>query len=277
MASTKQMMRALALRSIKTTAAAVDRLRPPPHGVVILAYHCVGAGTGLEIDLAPEAFDEQMAYLAQLGSVVSLDEALRTVDRRPTNGLDPVVVTFDDGTADFVEHAAPVLERHHIPATLYVATDFIERQVPYDYGARPLSWSALRDACASGLITVGSHTHHHTVMDNVDESTAEFELDRSVALIEEHLERPAHHFAYPKGVLATPDVEAVVRRRFESAAIAIVGTNPYGETDRYRLARSPIQVSDGRRWFEHKVRGGLAFEGTLRHLLNRRRYAGLTT
>ena len=277
MVSTRQAARALALRGLKVTAAAADRVRPPGRGVVFLAYHCVGARTGLEIDLEPAAFDEQMAALAALGTVVDIDAGLAALDGSAPDGPDPVVVTFDDGTADFAEHAAPILERHGIPATLYLATEFVERQVPYAYGARPLSWNALRDACASGLVTVGSHTHTHAVMDALDGPTADDELGRSIALIEEHLSRPCEHFAYPKGVAGTPDADAVVRRRFRSAALAVVATNPYRATDPYRLARSPIQVSDGQRWFEHKVAGGMAFEGTLRQLLNRRRYAGLTT
>jgi peptidoglycan/xylan/chitin deacetylase (PgdA/CDA1 family) len=277
MVSTRQTARVLALRTLKVTAAAADRVHPPGRGVVFLAYHCVGAGTGLEIDLSPEAFEEQMTTLAERGSVVSIDEGLAALDHAPPEHVDPVVVTFDDGTADFTEHAVPILERHRIPATLYLATDFVERQRTYEYGGRPTTWSALRDACAGGLLTVGSHTHTHAVMDTLGPSAAEEELARSAGLIEEHLGSAAEHFAYPKGVVAGSDVESVVRRRFRSAALAAVATNPYGTTDRYRLARSPIQVSDGQRWFAHKVAGGMAFEGTLRHLLNRRRYAGLTT
>jgi peptidoglycan/xylan/chitin deacetylase (PgdA/CDA1 family) len=277
MVPTKHAMRALGLRCIKNTAAVVDRLRPPAPGVVVLAYHCVGAGTGLEIDLSPAAFDAQMAFLAERGGVMTLDDALSALAEGPSERADPVVVTFDDGTADFAEHAAPILERHRIPATLYLATAFVERQVSYPYGARPLSWAALRDACAGGLVTVGSHTHSHAVMDGVDRATAEHEFDRSIELIGERLGNPVRHFAYPKGVLGTPAVEAAIRQRFRSAALAVVGPNPYSKTDVYRLARSPIQVSDGQRWFEHKINGGLAFEGTLRQLLNRRRYAGLST
>jgi hypothetical protein len=47
--------------------------------------------------------------------------------------------------------------------------------------------------------------------------------------------------------------------------------------DPWRLARSPVQTSDGMRWFTRKVRGGMRFEDTLRTTLNRRRYAGATT
>ena len=57
--------------------------------------------------------------------------------------------------------------------------------------------------------------------------TADEELERSIALIEEHLGRPCDHFAYPKGVAGTPAADAAVRRRFRSAALA-GATNPYG-------------------------------------------------
>ncbi len=78
-----------------------------------------------------------MAALAELGTVVDIDAGLAALDGTAPDGPDPVVVTFDDGTADFAEHAAPILERHGIPATLYLATDFVERQVPYAYGGSP--------------------------------------------------------------------------------------------------------------------------------------------
>ena len=70
---------------------------------------------------------------------------------------------------------------------------------------------------------------------------------------------------------------AAVRARFDSAAIAGTQVNPYGATDPYRLARSPIQVSDGMRWFRRKVTGGMRFEDDIRRLVNRKRYVDATT
>jgi hypothetical protein len=87
----------------------------------------------------------------------------------------------------------------------------------------------------------------------------------------------AAHFAYPKAIMGCAKADAEVRARFDSAAVAGTRANPYGRTNPYRLARSPIQVSDGMRWFRHKVAGGMAFEDTLRRAINRRRYAGATT
>src|SRR5207248_4741919 len=126
-------------------------------------------GSSLEMDLDPGLFDQQMAVVAASNRGVSLATALDRLaapEHRPVDGdrgddAGSVVVTFDDGTADFVDIALPILERHGVSVTLYAATSFIEDGIDFPENGKPVSWSALRDACATGLVDVGSHTHHH--------------------------------------------------------------------------------------------------------------------
>ncbi len=265
-------------QAVKATAAATDAVRRPPPGVVVLIYHRVGTGTASEVDLPIDRFDEQMAWLARHRRPVGLDEALDLLERpEPPAGPPPVVVTFDDGTADFVDHALPVLARHRVPATLYLATDFAEQQRTFPPDGTPVTWSALADALTTGLVTVGSHTHTHALLDRLPADQVADELDRSVELIGEHLGVVADHFAYPKAVPGSPAAEDAVRARFRSAALAGTRPNPYGTTDPHRLARSPVQVSDHTTWFRRKAQGGMAVEDGLRRALNRRRYADATT
>jgi peptidoglycan/xylan/chitin deacetylase (PgdA/CDA1 family) len=265
-----------ARRGIKVVAASVDRIRPPARGVVVLIYHRVGATTGVEVDLPASLFDEQLAFLRERGPVITLDEALAVLAGDAQDGPDPVVVTFDDGTADFVDVALPILERHSVPALLYAATAFIDEGRWFPDGGRPASWSGLRDAVSTGLVTVGSHTHTHALLDRITPEVASTELDRSIERISTELGRAPAHFAYPKAVAPSPAVEETVRARFASAALSGTRANPYGRTDPHRLARTPIQVSDAMRWFTHKAGGGLALEDWLRRVANRRRYADAT-
>ncbi|MGO9875630.1 MAG: polysaccharide deacetylase family protein [Acidimicrobiia bacterium] len=269
-------------RAVKVASAAADRFRPPGAGVVVLLYHRVGGGSSLEIDLDAARFDDQIAAVAASGRAVSLGEALEQLAAAsPPSVSEPassvpdssVVVTFDDGTADFVEVALPILAQHRIPATLYLATDFVEGGHPFPAQARPVSWSSLRDACATGLVDVGSHTHTHPLLDRISPAEAADELDRSVGLIGERLGQAARDFAYPKAVPGTPEVARLVRERFRSAALAGTRVNPWRGTDPYRLARSPIQVSDGMRFFQSKLAGGMALEDSFRRTINRVRYA----
>lgn len=265
------------LRSaLKRTAALYDTVRPPHKGVVVLIYHRVGGGSGLEIDIDPGAFDAQMEELS--GRAVGLDAALSALAAdAPAAGEDPVVVTFDDGTADFAGHALPVLVRHQIPVVLYVATRFINERVSFPEGGTPMSWSALRDCVSTGFVTVGSHTHSHALLDRCSPADVDNELDRSIALIREHVGADPAHFAYPKAVEGSPAARAAIARRFRSAALAGTRPNPYGRTDPYRLARSPIQVSDGMEWFRKKADGGLGAEDGIRRAINRIRYARAST
>jgi peptidoglycan/xylan/chitin deacetylase (PgdA/CDA1 family) len=269
--------RILALQAVKWSAASADWLVRPPRGVVLLQYHRVGQRARLEIDLPPARFEEQVAMIANERRATTLDRSLEVLGGTAVPDRDPVVVTFDDGTADFADCAVPVLMRYDIPVVLYVATAFVENQWRFPHDGVPLSWAALRDLIATGLVTVGSHTHTHALLDRADDSVAACELDYSIGLLEDQLGVEPRHFAYPKGLAGSPAATAAVRRRFVSAALADVGVNRYGRTDPYRLARSPIQVSDGMRWFTRKLNGGLALEGTLRRALNHRRYAELAS
>ena len=262
-------------RALKAAARFADRLRVRSPGVVVLLYHRVGADTGSEVDLPPALFDDQLAAIAASGRACTLTEAL---DRVGGDGpADGIVVTFDDGTADFVDRVVPALDRHGVPATLYLATGFVGAGTEPVSGGRALSWSALADACSSGLVDVGSHTHGHLLLDRATPVEAATDLDRSVALIGEHLGRVARDFAYPKAVAPSVANGALVRERFRSAALAGTRANVAGRTDPYRLCRSPVQVSDGMGYFAAKVAGGMALEDDLRRVLNRVRYAGART
>lgn len=267
--------------AVKGSAAAADLVRRPPAGLVVLIYHRVGRRSSTEVDLPRELFADQIAWLAATLPVVPLDAGLAWLADAPPagGGRDEtrVAITFDDGTADFAELAVPVLEAFRVPATLYVATEFVEEQRSFPHDGTPLSWAALRDCVAGGWVTVGSHTHSHALLDRLPAPAVADELDRSIELIGERLGVTAAHFAYPKALMGSPAADRAVRDRFASAALAGGRANRPGRTDAHRLARTPVQVSDGTRWFRRKAHGGLALEESIRALANRRRYSGATT
>jgi peptidoglycan/xylan/chitin deacetylase (PgdA/CDA1 family) len=264
--------------AIKRAAVAADRVWPAPAGVTILIYHRVGARTSVTVDLPTSLFDEQMACLAEHTRVLTMTEAAELLDSgtAPDDARPHVVVTFDDGTADFVDEALPVLVRHGVPATYYLATDFVDRQRPFPDDGRPMTWEAAKEVATSGLVEVGSHTHTHALLDRVPATEAADDLDRSIATIEDNLGMTPQHFAYPKALLGSPQNEQEVRRRFRTATIGRTRPNPWRGSDLHRLTRSPIQTTDGMAFFERKARGGMRLENDVRDLVNRWRYRGAT-
>lgn len=271
-------MTSLARRAVRHVASAVDSVKQPPAGVVILIYHRVGAGTSSRVDLPAAVFRDQMAELAESGRALSLADALEVLDgRRPSPHRNPVVVTFDDGTGDFVDHACPILAEHAIAATLYAATGWIDRNEPF-WGddTRPLSWTGLAEAVGTGLVSIGSHSHDHLLFDRISPAEADEQLGRSVGLIHENLGVDAVDFAYPKALAPSVENREVVARRFRSASVAGTRPNRVGAHDPYALWRTPVQTADTGPWFTRKLDGGLGFEDRLRGTLNRVRYRGST-
>ena len=258
--------------AVKAAAAGLDRVSPPEPGLTILIYHRVGGGSGSAVDVPVPLFREQMQWLAANTTVVSLDDA---VPRLGDPAAGPaVVVTFDDGTSDWVDHAMPVLAEAGVPATFYVATSFVEDGRPWPSMARAVSWAGLADMASTGLATIGSHTHSHALLDRITGDVADFEVARSSGLIEERLGLACKHFAYPKALLGSDQAQASVRERFVTATLAGGRTNVAGHSDLHRLSRTPVQTGDAMTWFRAKSGGGLRLEGAVRDRLDRRRYVG---
>lgn len=247
---------ALARRAVKAAVlpgGLVTRRRPGD--AVVLLYHRVGAGDR-EIDLPAEVFDDQLAVMAARERVVPLEEALSSGG---------VVLTFDDGFEDFHRHVLPRLVRHRVPALLYLATGLVANGGPPE---DRLTWTMLQEAVATGLVTVGAHTHGHVDLSRASEDEAREEMRRSQELIEDRLGVACRHFAYPWAV-GSPAADRVARRLFDTAALRAWRTNRPGRTDAYRLGRTPVLRSDGSFFFRAKVRGLLDGEALAYRLLRR--------
>ena len=257
---------------LKRLALMADQLVRPSPGLVVLIYHRVGGGTRSPIDLDVEEFAWQMKYLADNDLAVTLDEGLRRLESEdPAQG---VVVTFDDGTRDFGDVAVPIMVEFGVPSLLYAETSPITTGRPNAAGLEPTDWTTLGEAVATGLVQIGSHTHNHRLLRDVDGAEAAEELDLSIAAISANIGVVPHHFAYPKAVDGSPAANREIRQRFSSAALAGGGSNRSG-TDPYRLQRTPIQRSDSRRMFQAKIAGGMRLEGMVRDIVAVRRYRKL--
>lgn len=102
-------------------------------GAVILMYHRILPEADARFDYAPngmvvtqKVFDAHMRFLAdfyQTITIAELHEYLNT-NAVPTRPL--AVVTFDDGWLDNYQNAWPILQRYHVPATIFIATNFID-------------------------------------------------------------------------------------------------------------------------------------------------------
>lgn len=78
-----------------------------------------------------------------------------------------------------------------------------------------MGWDELREIVTDPLVTIGAHTVSHANLARQSVAGVECEMRASRARIEEALQRPARHLAYPYG-----DRTAAGAREFAMAAAA---------------------------------------------------------
>jgi peptidoglycan/xylan/chitin deacetylase (PgdA/CDA1 family) len=118
--------------------------------VLVLLYHRVLPGRKADdldrfLSVSWEQFTAQMDVLAAAKCAAPLGSMAEepSTDDRPIR----VAVTFDDGYADVLEYALPILQQRHIPATVFLTTGFCD-------GSTAAWWEqiaqCLRVTCSSG-------------------------------------------------------------------------------------------------------------------------------
>lgn len=263
-------MNLFARKLLKVPLLMSDLIKPsPPAGCAFLIYHSVAGNLNFELDLPISLFRRQLEFLARTGCVVSYDEAIQALRSKRQAEIDQVVLTFDDGFANFYTHVFPILRELGLPATLFVTTGFVETGIPYPllhhaFGAevKPVTWDMLGEMASSGLVTIGAHTHTHVYLDHEPEDKVIEELAVPQELFRQRLGLEVCHFSYPKA-LWNPAVEKLVAKYYASAVIGGGYKATPDDFNPYRIPRVPIRCSDGWFFFLAKKRGWLAAEEAL--------------
>jgi peptidoglycan/xylan/chitin deacetylase (PgdA/CDA1 family) len=186
-------------------------------------YHSVGGSTAQHgrFTISTADFANHLAYLADAGyRTITAAELGAAVRRREAPQPGTVVLTFDDGYADFYTTAFPTLVKHGFTATLYMTTGHIggAPDARHDSGPAPemLDWSALEEVTAAGL-EVAAHSHTHPQLDRVPQQRVRDEVRHSRMLLEDRLGIEVRGFAYPYGFWDAAARQAVEQAGFDTA------------------------------------------------------------
>jgi peptidoglycan/xylan/chitin deacetylase (PgdA/CDA1 family) len=216
--------------------------------IPILMYHSIAQSTNPKfkpIAVTPASFTEQMTYLRQQSytpiNVTQLVNML--LQERSALPERPVVLTFDDGFADFFTNALPVLQQYNFTATLYIATGFIgstSRWLAREGEAtRPmLTWSQVSEIGACG-IECGGHSHRHPQLDTLPLAQAREEIVRCKKLLEDHLGQKIWSFAYPHGYHSEA-IKRLVREAGYTSACAVGYAMSSTTADPFALERLKV-------------------------------------
>jgi peptidoglycan/xylan/chitin deacetylase (PgdA/CDA1 family) len=190
--------------------------------VPVLMYHYIRVNPnprdrlGYSLSVTPAMFHAQMAYLARNHyHTVTLSQAVQAI--RSHRALPPrsVVLTFDDGYADFFTTAIPEMQRYGFTATDYVVPGLI---------GRPsfMTWTQVVQADQMGF-TIAAHTMHHVPLASIRTASALWEMAESKRVLEGMVGHPVIEFAYPYGSFNYYLASRARAMGFESAASTIPG------------------------------------------------------
>jgi peptidoglycan/xylan/chitin deacetylase (PgdA/CDA1 family) len=216
--------------------------------VPILLYHSISDDPPQWIrplSITPKEFSHHLELIrASVRTPVSVGDYASILAGHGSLPDRPVVITFDDGFADFREEALPALRRAGLQATLFVTTGFLEGVSEGDAMKRPpgrwLDAAALLDLHAEG-VEIGAHSHSHPHLDTLPAEMARDEIARSKQMLEELLDAPVSSFAYPHGYHG-PVVRRLAQECGFASACAVKNALSWDDDDRFALARLMVRA-----------------------------------
>jgi peptidoglycan/xylan/chitin deacetylase (PgdA/CDA1 family) len=228
-------------------------------GIPILLYHSVGGDTsGLlaPYTTSPADFRDQMGWIADEGyttlTVPEYASMLLGHQRLPER---PLLITFDDGLADFLDNALPVLGLYGHACTMFVTTGVTWHARPRALGGRrALSWSQVAALPGNG-VEVGAHSHDHLQLDLLPAPRVASQLRVCKDQLEQHLQGEVASFAYPHGYNRAM-TRLLVQQTGFSSACAVKNQLSHRDDDQWALARIMLTANQSVPFLRHGLNDG---------------------
>jgi biofilm PGA synthesis lipoprotein PgaB len=219
----------------------------------ILMYHSVGNNDAF-FTVTSENFERQLAEIkARKLQAVKLGE-LTNLLKEGKDISNTIVLTFDDGYQDNLETVLPLLEKYGIPASFFIATGFIGKEliVSNSVVLPIMSEEEIKRLWAHPLVEVLPHGHLHQKMSHLSVEEAIADAERSFQELSGIIGSARRILAYPKGKHSPVLADALKRAGWEAA----VTVNPglvNSRSDHLRLPRNSVDSSVSMNEFAIKI------------------------
>ena len=196
-----------------------------PRPIPVLVYHQIDEAPPKgrpfrSLYVSPGAFSRQMKLLKLLGYTGLSMSDLQPYLRGERTGK-VVGITFDDGYLNNLIHALPVLARHGFSSTCYAVSGLVGQTNRWDesigIAQTPLMDAAQMRQWVAGGQEIGSHTHTHVNLPDLDDAAALAEVALGKTELETMLDKPVRHFCYPYGNFQSRHVAMVMDQDFQTA------------------------------------------------------------
>ncbi len=216
-----------------------------PHTLILLYHRVASCSPDPQLlCVTPRHFAEHLEVLRKHGQPM----ALRSFISALSNGERPrraIVVTFDDGYADNLHQARPLLERYNVPATVFVTSGYVgcEKEFWYDALERLL----LHPGCLPETLRLNINGKLHAwQLDGAlryDEKSYRSYAGWSVAHKDDPTPRHKLYRSLFQALFSLPDEQ---RRRLVDELLTAAGLETSGRpTHRVLSPEEMIRLTDG--------------------------------
>ncbi|MCA9194507.1 MAG: polysaccharide deacetylase family protein [Planctomycetales bacterium] len=170
----------------------------------ILFYHRIADEHQTPWTMSCADFARQIDWLLDNYEIISLREAQRRISATENPGP-CIAITFDDGYAENVDYAIPLLLDRQIPFSYFVTTDFVRTGEFFPHDLRlnlrlpPNTISQIRELASAG-VEIGAHTRTHIDCGKQNKKTLYQEIIGSKQDLEDWLGQSVDYFAFPFGL-----------------------------------------------------------------------------
>jgi peptidoglycan/xylan/chitin deacetylase (PgdA/CDA1 family) len=229
--------------------------------VPILMYHEVTPtpiARYRKYTVTPEELASQLSWLRARGyASVDMDAVRGAFVGERALPPRPVVITFDDGSRDCLQHAVPALLAHGFTATFFIVGGLVgstTRWLPAEVGFElpTADWPILRAAEKDGMRCEAHSVSHPRRARGTDDQTRD-ELTRGRALLEDGLGHEVRHLAYPFGS-NSPRTRELAREAGYLTACTTHEALAAPTDDLLALPRVPVLGTERLREYAHRVR-----------------------
>jgi peptidoglycan/xylan/chitin deacetylase (PgdA/CDA1 family) len=233
------------LKHQAATALSIFKASEPSPQHRCLMYHSVyqaPSGPRDVYSLPIEKLARQMEYLQERGWPIIPFGAPGLPDRKS------VSVTFDDGFADNLLLAYPLLKQMKIPFTIFMISDFTKEKPGY------LNPNQLRELARDPLVTIGAHGKTHQPLANLPFAEAKEELRISKMELQDILGREVTTMSFPHGSFNQALIDAAQELGYQKCGTSVALGNP-AVNQQARVDRQCIFLSETSVSFAQKLRG----------------------
>jgi peptidoglycan/xylan/chitin deacetylase (PgdA/CDA1 family) len=235
----------------------------------VLSYRSISVSYADRYAVSPQAFAQQMAWLAASGYKVIPIRDLLTGIRVGVTFYRTVALTFDGGLADFYAAALPVLRRHRFPAAVFVPAGLLGGRQPAgpSWPERQVMQAAQIYYAAEKGIEIGCLGVSGEDLTRMSPGDLVYELCDSLRFLRSLTGQPEMALAYPQGLGGRREAAAARTAGFSGAFLSDGMWGIGRDSDLFALGRTPVTQDLTLENFSRLVSGSADFSRLFARLI----------